>query len=135
MKIKNILIQSRFIRKIVLFFATERTIFVKANGKWYSLFSKEYKEISENRPLYISDIEGDWTNVIYCPNCKNDLIHSKSYKSYKDCKDFSLYYYLCTNCGKDSKWAYEIAPTPILINDDEKTDLILKIKELLLNCE
>lgn len=46
----------------------------------------------------------------YCPECNNELINSGSFLS-----DEEYVVYQCSECGDVSKWNFDIAPAPILI--------------------
>lgn len=46
----------------------------------------------------------------FCPGCDNELISSGSFVS-----DEEYAVYQCSECGDVSKWHFDIAPVPVLI--------------------
>ena len=52
----------------------------------------------------------------YCPECRNELISSNSFVSDLYINGENEVTYNCTKCGHISKWNFDIAPIPILMN-------------------
>lgn len=46
----------------------------------------------------------------YCPECDNELVSSGSFVS-----DEEVVVYQCSECGEISRWHFDTAPVPILI--------------------
>ena len=52
--------------------------------------------------------------VCFCPEC-NDILNDQAHCSITELPDADIVHYKCTSCGQVSKWAFHIAPVPILL--------------------
>ena len=55
----------------------------------------------------------------YCPICRNELCSTNSYLFYRLCEEGGFEFYKCSRCGCQSKWNFDIAPAPILIENQK----------------
>lgn len=62
------------------------------------------------------------TTYCYCPICDNELVGSDSFVHDKP-DDVR---YVCSNCGCESSWNFDIAPAPILMKAQRLTKNIYK---------